>query len=62
MDAATLDSLLAYLKRRLSRLECQGLGWQVEIHGKGSAVTVKVTETVTVTEMRSGKVQLEESR
>ena len=59
MTEGDLHNLLAHLKRKLSKFVGSGdMPWQVEIHGKGSSIQVKVTEVNNLVK----RVPLEERR
>ena len=59
MNERDLDSLLEHLRRKLSKFVGKpDVAWQVEIHGKGSSIQVKVTGVNNLVE----RVPLEERR
>lgn len=44
MQATSAAEALAYLERRLAELVAAQQGYRVQIHGKGRAITVEITE------------------
>ncbi len=50
MTEAMLDKLLCTLRQRIMTLAQTGAPWQVELHGKGASVQVKVTEIANLTD------------
>ncbi|GIV73555.1 hypothetical protein [Caldilinea sp.] len=54
-----LQDVLRYLERRLVELARSSHAWQVEIHGKGRSVQVKVSE---ITQFQAERETLLEER
>jgi hypothetical protein len=60
MSSGDLDNLLSHLRRKLSPFVGKSeTPWQVEIHGKGSSIQVRLTEVTHLVECRG---PLEERR
>lgn len=50
MTEAMLDATLRHLRKKLLPLAKPEACWQVEIHGKGQSIQVKVTEIVSISD------------
>ena len=50
MTEAMLDATLRHLRKKLLPLAKPEACWQVEIHGKGQSIQVKITEIVSLQE------------
>ena len=59
MTERDLESLLLHLRKKLSKFVGRDVAWQMEVHGKGSSVQIRVTE---IANLECGNVTLEERR